>query len=144
MLEGMLSSFSCYMRDKLLNNVCQWVYLQSDFFVSKVKESDSLSQRNVLSCCLSSIRHLGVDLITEFTPSVSPQCCLKQRSVCKTICPNLGIFSSLFGCAGYILSVSTASQLLMESLCAVSNSITSCCSGFILQGGSLSSDASSS
>lgn len=29
----------------------------------------------------------------------------------------------------------------MESLCAVSNSITSCCSGFILQGGSSSSEA---
>jgi len=48
---------------------------------------------------------LGVDLITEFTPGMSPRCCLKQRSsMCQTICPNLGIFSSLFACAGCILS----------------------------------------
>lgn len=88
------------MRHELVAGVGQWVYLQSDFLISKVKESDSLSQRNILSYCLSSIQHLGVDLLMEFTPAMSPQCCLRQRSsTCKMVCPDLGVFSSWFGCA---------------------------------------------
>lgn len=61
-------------RHKVVANQCLSMGLQSCslIFVTKIKESSSFSQRNVLSYCLSNVRLLGVDVITEFTAGIFP------------------------------------------------------------------------
>lgn len=96
MLGRSLSSSLCYMIDKLVASQCLSMgpaELQPDF-CEQNKESSSFSQRNRVSYYLSNVRHLAVDVITEFTAGIFPQFCLKQTfSTCKTVCPGLEMFS---------------------------------------------------